>query len=209
MIKIFFSAPDIRNPELHERYSNVVKFLEECNVEVVSLFHNEHTLLLSSKIIDEIKERNLNDQEYLKKELDFYFSQYAIQKCDGVVVESSEDSFQIGYETRSALDLDKPTLSMSNGRRYLTDTRAKFLYTCKYKDYEEMKSYITEFIKFIEKRKKNIHMHLLFTWRESNYLEWAATKYSKSKSEIIRSLIHEKIGKEIEYREDLEGYMEK
>lgn len=124
----------------------------------------------------------------------------AIAKSDLVVAEVTERSFSVGYQVALAIKEKKPTLILARNSRLKATFRAglssDFVKVAEYKDKEELKEIVTDFITENSLGPKDLRFNFFMDRKIYNHIRFIAYKTGKTKSEIIREALLRDIDRE-------------
>ncbi|NTU73786.1 hypothetical protein HGB07_06515, partial [Candidatus Roizmanbacteria bacterium] len=133
----------------------------------------------------------------------------AIDTVDGVVIEYTVPNFSSSHQINYALIRRKPTLVMrlQKDNPYYTDSyleavQSPYLIIREYTK-NNYKQIIEEYINYSKLEQGQSRYNIVLAKRQKQYLDWAASKFKNSRSEIIRKLLDQ----EIEKCEDYKRYM--
>lgn len=135
----------------------------------------------------------------------------AINKCDLTIEEYSVPSFSSSHQINLSLMCRKPTLVLREkvinpewNNSYIDAVSSPLLFVKEYKG-EEYKDIIKEFLGQFKNGYGQERYNFVLDRREKYYLDWASEKYAKSRSEILRDLIEEKMDIDTNYKELIKG----
>jgi hypothetical protein len=132
----------------------------------------------------------------------------AIDKANFSVIEYTVPNFSSSHQIYYSIQKKKPTLVLrlfrdnSFADSYIEALESRFL-TVKTYDLKNYKEIIDEFIGYSKLEKGYRRYNIVLDKSQKYYLDWAANKYDKSRSEIIRDLIQKKIDKDKNYQKYL------
>lgn len=132
----------------------------------------------------------------------------AIKEADFVVIEYTVPNFSSSDQINQAIFRRKPTLVMrlkkdnTYADSYLEAIESNFL-TLKEYNLKNYKEIIDEFIGYTKLEKGQGRYNVVLDKKQKYYLDWAANKYKKSRSLIIRELLDDTMEKD----EDFNDYM--
>jgi hypothetical protein len=130
----------------------------------------------------------------------------AIDDADACIIEYTVPNFSSSHQINYALLRKKPTLIMrirkDNPRfndSYLEALQSPLLTI---RDYNEKnyKQIMKEFIEYSNIDKEQQRYNIVLGKKQKCYLDWAAKKYQRSRSSIIRELIDRMLSEDKEYR---------
>lgn len=134
----------------------------------------------------------------------------AIVTADAVVVDATVRSMSVGHQLTFALQKMKPVLLLQHGEDknkikelFISGAKSPLLMMRNYRNKQEIKPLIKEFVKKYESKAKT-RFNLVLNKAQDSYIQWASFNYKKSKTEIIQEAINEKMEKD----KDFEKYLE-
>lgn len=131
----------------------------------------------------------------------------AIDESDAVIIEYTVPNFSTSHQINYALLKKKPTLvirQIKDNPRFSDSYLEALQYTfLTIKDYSltNYKEIIDEFIGLSQIDQGLQRYNVVLDTKQKHYLDWAAYKYKKSRSEIIRQQIDEKMNSDRGYRD--------
>ncbi len=128
----------------------------------------------------------------------------AIDLADVSIIEFTVPNFSTSHQITYSLSKHKPTLVMrlkkdnTFGDSYIEAINSPYLSVLQYnlKNYKEI---LNDFTSSLDRDSDFRRYNLMLSRRHKYYLDWAATKYNKSKSELVRDLIDSKIKTDSEF----------
>jgi hypothetical protein len=133
----------------------------------------------------------------------------AIDEADISVIEYTVPNFSTSHQITYSLLKKKPTLVLRLNKdnknfigSYMEAIESPLL---KVKDYDlqNYQKIIDEFIGFSKIENGPARYNIVLDKKQKYYLDWASIKYKKSRSEIIRGLIDEKVDNDSTYKKYL------
>lgn len=133
----------------------------------------------------------------------------AISKCDVSITEYTVPNFSSSHQISLSLARQKPTLVLRKkilnpewNNSYIDAVSSSLLIV---KEYEGSgyKDIIKEFLGEFKNGYGQERYNFVLDRREKYYLDWASERYSKSRSEILRDLIEERMEEDIDYKEHI------
>lgn len=119
-----------------------------------------------------------------------------VSKADAVIAEIRHDSFGVGYQIATALQLNKPVLLLT--QKYYVDDMIgglrddNLVFVEKYKN-DTVNSIIENFLRLNDVSPKDLRFNFFIDREIYNYLRWASYKTKQSKSRILRDIIKKEI----------------
>lgn len=128
----------------------------------------------------------------------------AIELADVSIIEFTVPNFSTSHQITYSLSKRKPTLVMrlekdnTFGDSYIEAINSPFLSVVQY-DLKNYKGIIDDFTSSLDRDVDFRRYNIMLNKRHKYYLDWAAAKYKKSKSELVRNLIDLKINVDNEF----------
>jgi len=122
----------------------------------------------------------------------------AIEHADVSIIEFTVPNFSTSHQITYSLSKRKPTLVMrlkkdnTFGDSYIEAINSPYLSVVQY-DLKNYKGIIDDFTSSLDKDMDFRRYNIMLNKRHKYYLDWAATKYNKSRSELVREMIDLKI----------------
>lgn len=177
--KIFFTAAYAGKRKYQKYYDLIVQSIQACDVELIATELGNYKDLLTKTELKKYKTDRERHYVAIKK---------GIQWADLVILELSEESFQVGHEATLALFMNKPVLGLSLledwGRRIIH----RYFHGAKYNEYF-VKQIISEFINKYSHADLSERFNLFLSKQQLAKLEQLAQKEGMNKSELLRSLL--------------------
>lgn len=179
-MKIFYTASYYGKHKYQQNYDAILKAIEETGVEVVSPEKKNYRDLLSKKRIIKLKNDKQIHYEAIKKGI--YWS-------DAVIIEISNEDFQLGHEATLAIFAKKHVLCLSLHEDFSEKIENKFFHGAKYNEFT-LDRIVAEFISLVSKERLDERFNCFLSSRQMDYLESAAAKKGVNKSEYLRMLLN-------------------
>lgn len=162
----------------------------------LEVIHN-HGAVLALNWLDIAIARHENKQEhqdwsdFVKQNLD------AIKRADVVIIDATHQSFSHGFQLMSALEQKKPTLVITRDKlatkKYIGGLVYPTLSLEIYKGQDELKNIVKAFLARNTVYTKDLRFNMFLTRDIVKYLEERTQETGRSRSEIIRTLIKERV----------------
>lgn len=178
-MKIFFTSSYSEKSRLQPIYDKIIKVLKKKKVEIISREVQEYSQFLDKKIM----------KDKTPEELHYLFIRKATLEADGVIIEASSDSFQLGHESGLALVYNKPVLCLSEKWDYSRKIRHPVFYAKEYKTEEQIEKYVEEFLSSVENLQYSVRFNMRLSPAQKNFLDLLGRKTTRNASEIVRDLI--------------------
>lgn len=119
----------------------------------------------------------------------------AIHEADAIVIEASFSTFNMGYLSALALAYKKPLLMLFNSRPqgYILDAGNSLRRAEVYRDHQELEEMIMKFLKDVDVNATKLRFNMTLDRETYNFLNWESASTGKTKAQIIREIIKDKI----------------
>ncbi|MFC1780380.1 hypothetical protein ACFLY9_01660 [Patescibacteria group bacterium] len=182
--KVFFTASYYGKTKFQKEYDLVLKKIEECNVEVIGTEKGNYSKLIGKAEDEAIFEDKSLHYRAIKK---------GIQWADAVIIEMSNEDFQLGHEATLAMQAKKPVLCLSLYEDFSKKVNNPYFFGAKYNEYN-VGQVIRNFIGSLQREKLSERFNCFFSKRQVAYLEKKASECDMNMSEYLRKLIREDEG---------------
>jgi hypothetical protein len=180
-MKVFYTAAYSGKEKYQKYYDQVLKAIENTGVDVISPEKGNYKNILTQA-----------DYKRFEKERQIHYE--AIRKgilwADVVIIENSQESFQLGMEAAFAMLSKKPVLCVSILEDFSEKIVNPYFTAAKYNEYT-IEEIVTEFINKHQKGHLSERFNLFLSPRHLGYLEKISVDKGVNKSEYIRALIDE------------------
>lgn len=181
-MKIFYTASYYGKRKYQRYYDKVLKVLEETDAEIVSPEKGNYMEMLSSA------DRKTLLHEKGKKRLHYEAIRRGINWSDAVVIEISNEDFQLGHEATLAIQRKKPVLCLSVKEDFSEKIENRYFHGAKYNEIN-IRLIIQDFIKKVERKMLSERFNFFLSTSQLQFLENTAKKKGINKSEYLRGLI--------------------
>lgn len=178
-MKVFYTA-SFYGKEKYQKYYDLVRAaIEKTGVELISPEKGNYKDVLSQQERDKLPTERLIHYEAIRK---------GILLADAVIIEVSNEDFQLGHEATLAIQDKKPVLCLSVNENFSEKIDSRYFFGTKYNQYS-----IEEVVEtFIERAKRNtlsVRFNCFLSISQIHYLEKASANHNVNKSEYLRRLI--------------------
>jgi len=179
-MKIFFTA-SFHGKKQYQRYYNIVlKTLEQIpNAFITSTEKDNYLSVLPLKDRKRIKN---------KEKLHYLAIKRNIQDADAVVIEMSNEDFQLGHEATLAIQNKKYVLCLSTREDFSEKIINRYFVGAKYNEYN-IEEVVDNFIEVVKKNQFSERFNCFISPSQMDYVKEKAKKEHMNASEYIRSLI--------------------
>jgi len=130
----------------------------------------------------------------------------AIHDADLLIIDDTASGFSTGHEITLGIMRSKPTLVLwHESKKRMFDKRmihgidSPYLVTAYYTE-NNLEGIILKFIRQFSNATMKHRFHLVIDEVERNYIDWAKFQQGKSRTEVIREAIREKIAQDKKYQ---------
>ncbi|MBI3887726.1 hypothetical protein HY310_01515 [Candidatus Microgenomates bacterium] len=178
-MKVFYTASFTGKEKYQKQYDWVRNAIKANKVELVSPEEGNYLNMLSEKeqlaIVD------------LKK-IHYEAIRRGIEWADAVIIEISQEDFQLGHEATLAIQAQKYVLCLSVNENFSQKIDNRFFKGAQYGELT-IDEIVENFLKEAGKNLLSQRFNMFLSASQIQQLEAAAQKYGVNKSEYIRSLI--------------------
>lgn len=178
-MKIFYTASFYGKEKYQKDYDLVLKAIENTGVEVLSPEKVNYLSILNVKRLKQLKDKQEIHYEAIRK---------GIQWAQGVIIEISNEDFQLGHEATLAIQSKKHVLCLSIHEDFSKKIINPYFHGLKYNQYN-IEEAVGDFVKLVKEESLNQRFNLFLSEKQLNHLETAANKNKLNKSEYLRLLI--------------------
>lgn len=194
-LKIFFTATRQGKEIRQSVYDRIVRSIEKTGEEVISLEAGKYEDYLGKKFIKSVP----------KDKLHYIYVRKGINMANAVIIENSDESFQLGHEATLALVYNKPLLCLAKedptSRVKIFDTKLKMTF---YKSENEIDAIVADFISEVRNNSLSVRFNAKLSPIQKNFLDWYAQKTQRTGSQIFRDSIDKMIEDHPEFLDDLD-----
>ncbi len=178
-LKVFFTAAYAGKKKYQQNYDQIVQAIQACDVELVATELGNYQDLLTKKELARCK---------TDRERHYLAIKRGIQWADLVILELSEESFQVGHEATIALYLNKPVLGLSLHEDWGERIMHRYFHGAKYTKYFVVEI-IANFIRKFSDADLSERFNLFLSKQQLDKLEAQAKAEGMNKSEYLRYLL--------------------
>ena len=184
-MKIFFTASYYGKKKYQRYYDLVLRKIEEMGVEVVGTEKGNYMKLVPKHMLKRMKSKKLQHYEAVRR---------GILWADAVIIEISNEDFQLGHEATLAIQAKKHVLCLSLNEDFSQKIKNEYFLSAKYNEYNAGEV-IRDFLEKVKGEKYSERFNCFLTKRQISYLDKISKANSMNKSEYLRKLIQNDIGK--------------
>lgn len=180
-MKIFYTASYSGKQKYQGFYNLVLRAIESTHVDLISPEKGNYLGVLSP-------------QERLKLKGKKKIHYEAIRRCillsDAVIIEISNEDFQLGHEATLTILNKKHVLCLSVHEDFGEKIRNRYFHGAKYNEYN-IEELVENFITFVQTDKLSERFNCFLSPGQIHYLEKKSKENKINKSEYLRRLIDE------------------
>ena len=178
-MKIFFTASFSGKAKYQNYFDMIVRSIEGTGVELISPEKGNYKTLLTETDIKRLKTDRSIHYEAIKK---------GILWADLVIIEISQQDFQLGHEATLAVQNKKPVLCLSLHEDFSIKIINRYFYGAKYNQYN-VKTIIKDFIYKHQREILSERFNFFLSKSQLKFLETESAKAGSNASELLRRLI--------------------
>lgn len=178
-MRIFYTASFQGKSKYQWYFDKILEALKETNFELISPEAGNYKSILGK---NELKKNKT------EKEIHYAAIKKGIEWADLIIIESSNEDFQIGYETHLAIQNKKHTLCMSLNENFEDKISSRFFHGVKYTKYN-VKQTIKDFINKYQGELFSERFNCFLSNSQVKFLEDESKRLKLTMSEYIRTLI--------------------
>lgn len=181
-MKVFFTCSYDGKNKYQESYDLVLKAIQKfSDIDIISPEIGDYTQVLDRREIARLKDKEKIHYAAIKK---------GIELSDVVIIDVTEEGFQLGHEATLAMLSKKPVLVLSRFKNYAKLITNPYLYGAKY-DRFTIEGVVNEFLTKHLNPMLNQRFNLFLSQRQMEMLDQKAKSSGFTKSELIRRYIEE------------------
>lgn len=184
-MKVHFSAP----------FQDLDKRLDVYEVIANTIKVDGHTLV--KEWLKDYEDRTIKPKQFSDQEWKDIISGTlaAVEEADAVVIEASFSSFSMGYISAVTLAHKKPLLMLFNMRPqpYILDPNNSLRRAEIYNSEEELRQIISDFLHEVDVDSSKLRFNMAVDREIYNFLNWEAVNTGKTKAQIVREILKERI----------------
>lgn len=184
-MKVHFSAP-LQDLDKHiHSYELIVDSIRGAGHELARDWLQEYQRT-------KIRDQHYSDEEWRHINDDTLVS---LENADVVIIEATISSFSMGYIAAKALANKKPLLMLFNEniQPYILNSSNTLIRSEVYKNSDELRKIVTTFLDVIDVDAKNLRFNMVLDREVYNYLNWESVNTGKTKAQIVREVLKERI----------------
>lgn len=178
-MKVFYTASFHGKEKYQKYYDLILEAIEETGVELYGTEKGNYKEILTEEEKAKLDHPKKVHYEAIKK---------GIEWADLVIIEISEESFQLGHEATLAIQNKKPVLCLSVNEDFSIKIHNRYFYAAKYTKYF-VKDIVKDFIAKHQKELLSDRFNLFLSKRQLANLERKSKEKGMNKSEFLRDLI--------------------
>lgn len=178
-MNIFYTASYYGKEKYQKYYDLVLAVIEKSGAEIVSPEKGNYLGLLTEREQKKVKDEKERHYLAIKK---------GIEWAEAVIIEISQEDFQLGHEATLAILNKKPVLCLSIYEDFSMKIKNKYFHGGKYSEMN-VEEIIEEFLSKIKGRKLEVRFNCFLSEAQDNYLSKKAKLAGINKSEYLRELL--------------------
>ncbi|GAB4160199.1 MAG: hypothetical protein Fur003_3860 [Candidatus Dojkabacteria bacterium] len=178
-MKLFYTAAYSGKKQYQKYYDLVLDAIKECDVDIISPELGGYKKVLSNVELRTLKSEREIHYEAIRK---------GIELSDAVIIEISQECFQLGHEATLAIMNKKPVFCLSIHEDFSKKIKNPYFYAAKYNE-SNVYELVDTFIDKVNIGKLNERFNLFLSKRQLEKVSNLAGKLNLTKSEYIRKLI--------------------
>ena len=177
---VFYTASYFGKEKYQANYDLIREAIESFNVTLISPEKGNYLEVLSEE-----KRRELGDHNFIHYEA----IRQGIHKADCVIIEISQEDFQLGHEATLAIMDKKPVLCLSVHEDFSRKINNDYFSGAKYTA-DSVRGTIQDFFARVRELSRSKRFNMFLYPSQLEYLAKAAGKQGMNNSEYIRHLIN-------------------
>ncbi len=184
-MKVFFTASYHGKEKYQKNYDVVRNTIKLFKVELVSPEENNYHLMLDTR-----EQKIFSNPDLLRTDKFWHYEaiRNGIHWAEAVIIEISQEDFQLGHEVSLALMEKKPVLCLSVNDDFSKKIHHDYFFAAKYSS-SNIQAIIQDFFAKVRSLTLSRRFNLFLYPHQVDYLEKVAKKYGTNMSEYIRKLI--------------------
>ncbi len=178
-MKIFYTASFYGKEKYQREYDLVLKTISNAEVEVLSPEKGNYLTVLNEKAFKKLKDPKKIHYEAIRK---------GIQLAQAVIIEISNEDFQLGHEATLAIQSKKHVLCLSIHEDFSKKIINPYFHGAKYNQYN-LEELVQDFIKMVRQESLGERFNMFLSSRQIEFLDKASKDKGLNKSEYVRMLI--------------------
>ena len=179
-MKVFYTASYQGKNKYQKYYDLVLAALEKTGVVVISPEKGNYKRVLS------VRERvRLGEKEKL---VHYEAIKKGISSADAVIIEISNEDFQLGHEATLTIQVKKHVLCLSIYEDFSQKISNRYFHGARYNEYD-VEEIVGEFVRKAKRELLGLRFNCFLSASEVEYLGKRAGEEGVSKSEYLRELI--------------------
>lgn len=176
---IFYTASYHGKEKYQRQYNYILEILNKTKERIISTEGGNYLSVLSEEEQKLLKHPKLIHYEAIRK---------GILQSDVVIIEISEEDFQLGHEASLAIQNKRPVLCLSINEDFSIKINNPYFFAKKYNHYN-VEDIIRDFINSTSNKLLSERFNLFMSPSQLDYLDKAARSENIGKSEYLRGLL--------------------
>lgn len=180
-MRIFYTASYYGKSKYQKEYSMVLRAIEQTGARVISPEKGNYKNFLSLNVKKKLHDERKIHAEAVRK---------GILISDAVVIETSHEDFQLGYEAAFAVEHKKHLLCLSLHENFSDKMRYRYFVGARYNEYN-IEEIVQNFITLVQKGQFSERFNCFLSPSQLKYVKEKAKTNNMNSSEYLRYLIDE------------------
>ena len=178
-MEIFYTASYYGKSKYQKYYDLVLKALENAGADIISPEKGNYLEVLTKKELTSFKDPKIRHYEAIRK---------GILYADAVVIEISNEDFQLGHEATLAVQNKKHVLCLSVHEDFSVKIKNRYFHGAKYNELN-IEEVIEDFLMKVRGETFKNRFNLFLSNRQLAYLHEISERRGVNKSEYLRLLL--------------------
>lgn len=178
-MKIFYTASYYGKAEYQKNYDQVLAAIKSHQVELISPEIGNYKQILTTTDLENLK---------TEREIHYLAIKKGILWADAVIIEISQEDFQLGHEATLAIQSKKPVLCLSIHQDFSLKIKNRYFHATKYNQYT-IDEIVESFLIKAKKESLKERFNLFLSPSQLVHLKSFAKKNQMNSSEYLRSLL--------------------
>ncbi|EKE05275.1 MAG: hypothetical protein ACD_19C00372G0001 [uncultured bacterium] len=178
-MEIFYTASYYGKSKYQKFYNLVLMTLENANADIISPEKGNYLEVLTKKELTSFKDPKIRHYEAIRK---------GILYADAVVIEVSNEDFQLGHEATLAIQNKKHVLCLSVHEDFSVKIKNRYFHGAKYNELN-IEEVIVDFLKKVRGETLGNRFNMFLSNRQLAFLQEISERRGVNKSEYLRLLL--------------------
>ncbi len=179
-LTIFYTSSYYGKEKYQDYYDTVKQALQSFPVTLISPEVGNYLSVLPPKVIENLKDPKLIHYEAIRR---------GIALSDAVVIEVSQEDFQLGHEATLSIMEKKPVMCLSIHEDFSKKIKHDFFFAARYQK-DTVKPILQDFLSKVREMSLARRFNLFLYPQQLDFLSLAAKQQGINMSEYLRQLIN-------------------